>query len=141
MFYIKTALFIIFLTMEGIRDLRERKISMKSVLFFGIVGIITSLPDIKLQWMSLMGGIAIGVGLLLIAKFTREKVGFGDGWIFTVSGVYLGFYNNLSLFFIALFLAAMTSVALLVFKRVSFKTELPFVSFVLPAYFITVLLR
>lgn len=141
MFFIKTILFLVFITMEGIRDLRKRSISMKSVQIFGMAGIVMRLSDIKEEWISIVGGFLIGAVLLLIAKITREKIGYGDGWIFAVSGIYLGFYDNLGLFLITLLLSAGTSVVLLVLKKVTVKTELPFVSFVLPAYFLTVLLQ
>ena len=123
-----------FLLIEGIRDLQKHKVSMITVMIVGILGVIFQFGIIQENGLKIIGGILIGIVLLLLAKMTREKIGYGDGWIFVVTGIYMGFRNNMYLLLLSLFLASLVSICLLVFKKVNKKTELPFVSFVLPGY-------
>ena len=124
----------IFLIAEGVRDLKKHRISMLSVMIAGVIGFILCALFIKDNIMSVLGGILIGVVMLLLAKFTEEKIGYGDGWVFMVTGIYLGLRANLYLLFVSLFLSAVVSMILLICKKAEYKTELPFVPFVLPGY-------
>lgn len=124
----------VFLLIEGIRDLQKHKVSMITVMIAGILGVIFQFGIIQENGLKIIGGILIGIVLLSLAKITREKIGYGDGWIFVVTGIYLGFHSNMYLLLLSLFLASLVSICLLVFKKVNKKTELPFVSFVLPSY-------
>lgn len=132
---------VIFLFLEGIRDLRKRKISMITVMVVGAIGIILRLGNIRENELEILGGILIGVILLLLAKLTREKIGYGDGWILVVTGVYLGFYGNMYLLLLSLFLASLVSIFLLAVKKANGKTELPFVSFMLPSYLLLLVIK
>ena len=131
---IKIVVLGVFLLIEGIRDLQKHKVSMITVMIAGILGVIFQFGIIQENGLKIIGGILIGIMLLLLAKMTREKIGYGDGWIFVVTGIYMGFRNNMYLLLLSLFLASLVSICLLVFKKVNKKTELPFVSFVLPGY-------
>lgn len=131
---IKIVVLGVFLLIEGIRDLQKHKVSMITVMIAGILGVIFQFGIIQENGLKIIGGILIGIVLLLLAKMTREKIGYGDGWIFVVTGIYMGFRNNMYLLLLSLFLASLVSICLLVFKKVNKKTELPFVSFVLPGY-------
>ena len=123
-----------FLFVEGIRDLRKHKISMLAVIVAGVMGGILQFDSLEENGWEILGGIFIGIALLILAKVTKEKIGYGDGWVLMVSGIYLGVRGNMYLLLLSLFLASLVSICLLVFKKVNKKTELPFVSFVLPGY-------
>lgn len=131
---IKIVVLGVFLFLEGIRDLRKHKVSMIMVVVVGIIGGVLQINSIRENGMGILSGIFVGIILLLLAKITREKIGYGDGWIFVVTGVYLGFRDNIYLLLLALFLASLVSIFLLAIKKVNGKTELPFVSFMLPSY-------
>jgi len=131
---IKIVVLGVFLLIEGIRDLQKHKVSMITVMIAGILGVIFQFGIIQENGLKIIGGILIGIVLLSLAKITREKIGYGDGWIFVVTGIYLGFHSNMYLLLLSLFLASLVSICLLVFKKVNKKTELPFVSFILPGY-------
>lgn len=131
---IKIVVLGVFLLIEGIRDLQKHKVSMITVMIAGILGVIFQFGIIQENGLKIIGGILIGIVLLSLAKITREKIGYGDGWIFVVTGIYLGFHSNMYLLLLSLSLASLVSICLLVFKKVNKKTELPFVSFVLPGY-------
>ena len=124
----------VFLLWEGICDLRKKKISVKCAVVFGIIGLFLDFFELKECWPSLLGGLLIGIVILVLSKITDEKIGYGDGYVLTVTGILLGFRWNLTLLFMSLWLAAIVSVVLLFLKKAKKKTELPFVSFMMPGY-------
>ena len=119
---------------EGIRDLCKRKISMISILLFGILGILIQLPYVRENWLGIVGGIFIGVIIYVLSKLTKGKIGEGDGWILMITGIFLGFRNNIMLLLLSLWVAAAVSIFLLLLKKAKRKTELPFVFFMIPGY-------
>ncbi len=125
---------------EGIRDLYKRKISMVSILLFGIFGIMIQLPHIKENWPGIVGGIFIGVIIYGLSKLTKGKIGEGDGWILMVTGIFLGFRNNIMLLLLSLWVAAAVSIFLLLLKKAKRKTELPFVCFMIPGYILLLII-
>lgn len=124
----------IFLLIEGIRDIKTRQISMISVGSFAGIGLILRIVYDPDSWYQPIAGAGIGFFLLLIAKMTKEKIGYGDGWIILVTGIYLGFRYNLFLLTVSLFISALASVILLSFKKVNRKSTMPFVAFIFVGY-------
>jgi leader peptidase (prepilin peptidase)/N-methyltransferase len=128
----------IFLLTEGIRDYKKHKISMLSVLLFAVLGIVLEIPEAMTVWKEMVAGVMVGAVVLILAKITEGKIGFGDGWVLMVTGLYLGFRGNLFLFMAALFVSAVISIILLLCRRATKKTELPFVSFLFIGYILTI---
>ena len=131
---IKIIILGLFLVIEGIRDLRRHKVSMLSVALAGVIGVIIQIPLIKEIYPDMIGGILPGIILLLVAGFTKERIGYGDGWVMFVAGIYLGFAGSIYLLTLSLFIASLTSVLLLICKKAGRKTELPFVAFMVPGF-------
>lgn len=53
-------------------------------------------------WLAMRGAALIpGILLLVLSKITKGAVGQGDGFFFLVSGMYLGFWDNVALLFLA----------------------------------------
>lgn len=128
-----------FIFLEGMRDFFHRKVSVVTVAVIAIMGVILHIFEGGLMWISALSGALIGVVFLLIAKITREGIGYGDGWMITATGIVLGFRRNFLLLCCALILCAIVSVFLLIFRKAGKKTELPFVSFLFPAFVIVCL--
>lgn len=123
-----------FLLVEGIRDIRTRQISMISVGIFAGIGLVLRMTFDFGSWYHSVAGAGLGCFLLLLAKITEEKIGYGDGWIILVTGIYLGFRYNLLLLTMSLFLSALTSVVLLMLRKVNRKSTMPFVAFIFAGY-------
>ena len=81
-----------------------------------------------------LAGISIGVLLVGAAFVSRQKVGYGDGLVFAVCGLYLGFWENFSLLFLSLVLCALGGLVLMALGKVKKGQALPFVPFVMCAY-------
>ncbi len=131
---IKIIILGVFLLTEGIRDFRKRKIAMFSVIVYGVFGLGLQLFILKESGLYIAGGAIIGILFLALAKITEEQVGYGDGWVLMVTGIYLGFRENMFLLVLSLLLTASVSLILLLLKKVRKQSSLPFVSFMVPAY-------
>lgn len=113
-----------------------------------IVGII--LAFIKMinnvsEGLNLIGGMIIGLVIfLLIAGFSvlvfkKEGMGGGDIKLMGVIGLYVGFLNNIQVFILSFFVAAIISILLLLSKKKSKDDYIPFGPFIVIATYITML--
>ena len=51
-----------------------------------------------------MGGVLIGIVFWLISKYSNETIGYGDSWIISLMGIYLGGICMLEIVVTAFFL-------------------------------------
>ena len=96
---------------------------MRIILLLGLFGIAwmdykTKLIDVRWLWLvgfvgvillfvqngiGAIGRVALGIvpGMLLLAFAwaSNESIGFGDGWLFVVTGIFLGVQKNLLLLY------------------------------------------
>lgn len=114
------------------QDLRRKKIENRYLWIGGIgglvfrgIGLAAGTVTIREWSYALIPGIL----LLVIAKVTNEKIGYGDGLVFFVLG---NFFMLLEIWMIlqtAIFLGMIFSLILLCSKRVSKKYQIPFLPF------------
>lgn len=78
---------------------------------------------------SILGAACGGLVLFLLWFFSKGSIGFGDVKLIVLCGALSGFPGIFSLLFRSMFLAMLYSVILLIKKKASLKTELPFVPF------------
>ena len=85
--------------------------------------------------------IAMSVGgiLFLIAKFTKEKIGFGDAFVFFMTGVFLDFVNNITLLIGTFFLAGIVAIGCFTLKKKGKNDSMAMMPFTLAAYVLFVL--
>ena len=128
----------ILLIISSWTDIKRKMISGVVLWIFVFLGIITNLIFHYNSILSVIGGIIPGVITIGISRLTKGEIGLGDGLLLCVTGLYVGFYVNLEMFFLALFLAAICGIVLLALRKAGRKTELPFVPFLLTAYIIII---
>lgn len=114
-------------------DWKRQEVSLLILGMAGGCGLLICWGTGDLQWYSLFGGILVGGVLLLAAVFTRESLGTGDALLFCVTGIYLGFWQNLLLLFLASLCAAVCALVMFLQKKVRRHERIPFVPFVLAA--------
>ena len=85
------------------------------------------------------GRIRFGIALLLYSLVTHESIGYGDGCLFVMTGLFLGIWENLVLLLLASVLAGIGSAVLLFFRKKKKKERIPFVPFVFTAYVLLLL--
>jgi len=113
----------------AIVDFKWKKINILLLIPFFIAGILCNMKYQLLSPTCVFAGMGIGIVVLAIGFVTRGRIGSGDGAILIVTGLFLGFYDNLLLLLIATFLAAVIGAILLLFKRVNKNYEIPFIPF------------
>lgn len=83
-----------------------------------------------------LGGAAIGAALLAAAKGTGSGIGTGDGLLFLVTGIYVGFWENLLLLCGSLLLCSGWGLARMFCRGIGWdrvkKETVPFLPFVVP---------
>ncbi len=122
------------LTLCSIQDISRKQIRLNPVLGFGILGVIFHVLWQQQTIGSILLGMLVGVGLLLLSLLTCGRIGMGDGVLLTVTGVYLGLRQNLTLFVWALFICGGWALLQLLLRRKRRQDEIPFVPFLLIAY-------
>ena len=124
----------------SLEDAKRKELTVIYILMFGIGGILLHLIAPVCTIYSILWGMLLGGGMILLSLITRGSVGLGDGILLMVTGVYLGGYGNLELFMTGLFFAALWSLGMLTLKKKKGKEEIAFVPFLLLSY-VTMLLR
>lgn len=127
------------LAVAAYKDYKEKSVYLCGMLLAGIAGILLHLLFQTPTLPDMLAGAGIGVIVIAAALLTGESIGIGDGVVFLVSGIFLGFRQNLELFLTALFLAGGVALFLLVVKRKRRTYQLPFLPFVAVAYLIQLL--
>lgn len=125
-----------FLGIESIHDIRQHKVRMISVFVFAGIGLGMNIVGKEISLRDMAAGVGVGLLCLLVAKFTHEEIGCGDGWVLCTTGIYLGGRENLVLFFAAAVFAAVYAVVLIVVCKKERKTEIPFVPFLFAAHMV-----
>lgn len=116
-------------------DYKTKLIEMEWLAAVGILGILGILAGRDKEMIQeACVGMLVGVGILLYAKVSKESIGFGDGWLFAVTGIYLGFIKNFVLLLVSLFFSGIFSICCLIFKKVQKTDRVAFAPFVLAAY-------
>lgn len=131
---LKKSIIFMMLLLFSIEDIRKRRIDILPLLAFSVIGAVYQAVTRALTILEICGGMLLGVGLLGIAKMTGESLGYGDGMLFLVTGIYLGGWDNCSLLMTSLVLAFVFAIIQILVRKKSAKSEIPFVPFVLSAY-------
>lgn len=116
------------------RDCKERTIDIRVAGIAGVSGIILGMAAQPANWVDRMEGAAIGLVLILLALVSGQVLGVGDGVVFVITGIFMGFWGNVELFLVSLWLAGILALFLLIVKKKGRKYQIPFVPFILGAY-------
>ncbi len=118
----------------SLEDIKRKRLTIIYILMFGVGGVILHLLTPVCSIYSILCGMLLGIGMMLLSYVTGGSVGMGDGILLVVTGVYLGGNKNLELFLMGIFLSGLWSLWLLVLKRRKRKEEIAFVPFLLLSY-------
>lgn len=121
-------------------DLKREIIYVPLIVCMGIIGVICHIFLQENTIWNLMSGMLIGVILLLGGIWSGEKIGYGDGVIFIMTGIFLGFWGNMLLLVIASILAGVTCTGLLLAHKKCKEEQIVFVPFIFISYVILLIL-
>lgn len=117
----------------GWQDFKEKKISI-AILAAGSCLSVIFLAAGGISVTSRLLGLMTGLLLLLLSKLLKGQIGLGDGIVICITGLCLGFRDNLSLLVFSLTIAAFISLVLLLFKKAGKKDTIPFIPFIFLSY-------
>lgn len=133
------AVLLIFLAVAAYWDCKEKQIGLNIVLAGAVTGIVLQMAAREARVSDILSGVCVGLLMLFLSWMTRESVGAGDGLILMVSGIFLGFWKNISMFMTALVMTGMVGLFLIAVKKKGRNYRLPFVPFLLAAYLFQIL--
>ena len=122
------------LALFSVEDVRRRTIPVGGIVVAAIVGLVMHLCFRRIGIWNVCGGILIGGILLLVSMASHERIGRGDALLLAVTGIFLGFWDNLMLFWIATVISAFCGLAAMLFFGKKKQDELPFVPCLLGSY-------
>jgi leader peptidase (prepilin peptidase)/N-methyltransferase len=127
------------LTVESISDIKTKSISLARLVCYMIVALALNIIMRYQSFISLFGGIIVGVIFLGFGILTKEGIGYGDGAIFICLGAVLGLYDNLRLLMYSLMLAAIVGGIYALVRKKNLKVRIPFIPCVLITYVVMTL--
>ncbi len=101
----------------SIEDVLEKQVSLLVVAMFSIVAIGMRVYENNWNTMEIIGGVAVGVFVYILALCTGEKVGKGDAVLLMGTGLYLDFWSNLILLWVASSAAGVYSLLLMLCRK------------------------
>lgn len=127
------------LGLYAMEDIRKRTITVRYMILFGAVGLGLHIYRQEMTAISLLLGVAVGIGMILLSLVTRESIGMGDGFVLMTTGIFLGGAANVELLFYGLLYAAVFSLGIVVFQKKKKKREIPFIPFLFLGYLTMIL--
>ena len=116
------------------QDWKTRRISVGLLSVLSILVCIFQGFVIQENIWSVLAGMLIGGIFLIVSACTKEAVGYGDSWLITALGFYLGGTKILEVMLAAGMGASLFSVWKLLQKGWSKKIAIPFAPFIVAAY-------
>lgn len=136
-------IFLILLFYLSVVDVIRRKVPAAICLLMGIAILVWLYIGQALKWTDSLTGACIGIVLIAAAGITGQAVGTGDGLVFLLSGLLLGFWGNMQLLVISLFIELLFIVAWELVRKVrggrvsiseTMKKRVPFLPFIFISY-------
>lgn len=138
-----SGLFVCFLLTAAGQDLKRKSVELWIYLVFGGLALAyliygSAVCGKQIEWGSLASGVCVGLGLLGCGMVCQGAIGMGDGCFFLVSGLMLGFWNNLALLLYGLLCCSVYCLGFLTWNRIRYqrnvrKETVPFLPFLVPA--------
>lgn len=125
MVYLMTAVFM---------DIKEQTVSVKLAAITAAVGIVSQLLYPQMGMAEWLAGLLPAAVLILVAWITKQAVGFGDGCVLGVIGLYTGLWGSIGTLMMGLLLSCPISLFLLVCKKADRRQTIPFVPFLVMGY-------
>ena len=128
---------VLFLMVCTVTDIKERHVYMYFCIVNGIGLWIYGLLWMHMEIPDMIIGIVPAIILEISYILNRESVGQGDVLILVITGSVIGITRMTETLLWALMLCVIVGLAIKIFRGATFKTQIPFVPFILIGYLIT----
>lgn len=81
--------------------------------------------------LAVMLSLVPGAGFFLLSFLTGEKIGYGDGWVLLMIGLFLGIYRCFLVLLLGLVVESAVMILLLAIGKIKKDSEIPFSPFLL----------
>lgn len=132
---------VVFLIVCSITDIYERKVYTMFCIANGVaIGLIHFfIKDITFG--SVVMGILLGVGFLMISLIYKDSIGLGDGIVLCVIGMAVGFIETMEVLIWASLISTVVAISGICTRKLNLKSTLPFIPFLFLGTVITVVIR
>lgn len=132
---------ILLLIIYTIQDIRHKKINIiYGIIAAALILIYTCTSNINNLPISI-GGAAVGIILYMFSIITKEQIGKGDAVLLMITGIGLGFWDNISFFFMSLMFAAFYSILKIIKNGFHKRQYIPFIPFMLSGYMLYIIIQ
>lgn len=126
---VKSAGVFLFLFACSVQDIREKKLSVKMLVLFGVLFLALSFAFEEISWEKRAQNILPGMVAFVLAFLTREQIGYGDAACLAILGSVVSADILWGAIMNGLLFLSICSMVLLLRKRAERKTMLPFIPF------------
>lgn len=124
----------IFLALLTFYDIKNKQLPMRVIGIFGVVIVgICFAKDYFSSWEILIR-LLPGMFLIIIAYFTSQSIGYGDGIVIMLIGLMIDIHTAITFILLAFLLSAMVSIILLISRKGNKQSKIPFMPFLLIAW-------
>lgn len=135
-------MFLLYLAIAAGQDLRRKSVELWVYAGFGVCALLSLayqwlMTDGQVAWGDLFSSLCLGLGLIGCSLLWHRAIGVGDGCFFLVSGLMLGFWENLALLCYGMLLCGLYCLGLAVWNQVLYHRDMrrhtvPFLPFLVP---------
>ena len=130
--WIEICLFV-FLGICAVCDGVEREVPLVVVWLGIITAVVLHLQGLggDRTWQDVALSVIPGVMFWMLSFITGERVGYGDGWMLIMIGLFMGLWKCFLILMVGLILSSLVVLILLACKKASGNDQLPFAPFLL----------
>ena len=132
---------LIFLYLCSREDYRYKALTVHKIGIFGCAGLVYTLAADTMSVQSMMAGAGLGGMVILVSRCSPDWLGEGDGWMFVVTGLFLGGRQNLAILCIAMFLSGIYCLLGVLLKKYQKTDHVALAPFVLAAEVVLLYLK
>lgn len=121
---------LVMLAYESVIDIRERKIDIRAVLAAGITSMLVGVFFYERPVIFILYGIILGGVLIMLARISRQRIGYGDAIIFMVLGMCLEPVRVLGILWVSMLMAGVYGMIKIILFNKDRNLALPFIPFV-----------
>ena len=124
----------LFLLICTVIDLKTKSVKIALLISFAAAGAVFYCVVRPVSIYDEIAGIIVGGVFVIIWFVTGGKLGLGDALLMIVTGIYLGGRKNVVLIMGAMFMAAIYSAFILIFRKADRKKEIAFIPFMFMSF-------